>query len=228
MATRQLQPNKRGASDKRLTPRELIFVKAMQADPKMDPTAAAKTAGYAHPSQRANDLMKKPAVKAILGKELHQRAEKFEIKADEVLQELHHLGMARASDLYDKKGELLSLEDMPERARAAIKSFKVTRKIVDGGKGKKPTTLEITDIEFHDKKGAIDMLMKHLGQYELDNNQKPTMVFDLSSLYQRPAVKDPVSDAITRAINGRPATTIVEEPKAITHDIDEFEGEETE
>lgn len=227
MATRQLQPNKRGASDKRLTPRELIFVKAMQADPKMDPTAAAKTAGYAHPSQRANDLMKKPAVKAILGKELHQRAEKFEIKADAVLQELYHLAMARGEDCFDAEGSMLPIKDMPDRAKAALKQFKVTEKIVAGGKKGEQITIRVTDVEFHDKKGSLDMLMKHLGQYELDNNQKPTMVFDLSSLYQRPAVKDPVNDAITRAINGHPVTTIVESPKAITHDIDEFEGEET-
>lgn len=220
MATRLIQPNKRGASDKRLTPAKMMFVKAMQADPFMNPVNAARTAGYKAPNQTANKLMKDKVVLAILGKELHARQEKFEIKADEVLQELHHLGMARASDLYDEKGQLLALEDMPERARAAIKSFKVTRKIVDGGKGKKPTTLEITDIELHDKKGAIDMLMKHLGQYEKDNGQKPGLTLDLSSLYVRPAVRDPVVDAIAAQVPAK----VEEEPlKKVTHSIDEFE-----
>lgn len=218
MATRHLQPNKRKASDKRLTAAEQLFVKAMQADPMMNPCNAAKSAGYKHPAQRANDLMKKPAVKAVLARELHDRQEKFEIRADEVLKELHHLGMARASDLYDEKGQLLPLEDMPDRARAAIKSFKVTEKVVDGGKGKKPVTIRTTDIELHDKKGAIDMLMKHLGQYEKDNGQKPAMVFDLSGLYQRPAVRDPVDDAITAQMSAK----IVEETKKIVYTVDEM------
>ena len=225
MATRALQPNKRKASDKRLTAAEQLFVKAMQADPLMNPTAAAKAAGYAHPSQRANALMKRPAVKAVLARELFERQEKFEIKADEVLKELHHLGMARASDLYDEKGQLLALEDMPERARAAIKSFKVTEKVIDGGKGKKPITLRTTDIELHDKKGAIDMLMKHLGQYEKDNGQKPVAVFDLSGLYVRPTVRDPVLDAITASTESKIET---EPLKRVTHDLDEFEGGESE
>ena len=220
MATRHLQPNKRKASDKRLTAAEQLFVKAMQADPMMNPCNAAKAAGYKHPAQRANQLMKRPAVKAVLARELHDRQEKFEIRADEVLQELHHLAMARGEDLFDKKGNLIPISEMPERTRAAIKEFKVTEKIVDGGKGKKPVTLRTYEIKLHDKVSSIDMLMKHLGQYEKDNGQKPGLTLDLSSLYIRPAVRDPVVDAIAAQV---PAN-IVEEPlKKVTHSIDEFE-----
>lgn len=227
MATRLIQPNKRGASDKRLTAAERTFVKAMQADKMMNPTAAAKIAGYKNPSQRANSLMKKPVIQAILSKELHQRAEKFEIRADEVLQELHHLAMARSEECFDEKGQLLPIKEMSDRAKAAIKSFKVTEKIVEGKKGQQ-ITLRVTDVELHDKRGSLDMLMKHLGQYEKDNGQKPSLTFDLSQLYVRPVVRDPVMDAISA-----PApTNIVEEPKKVTdkvlHDIDEFEGGESE
>lgn len=222
MATRLINPNKRGVSDKRLTPTERLFVKAMQADPMMNPAAAARAAGYKkNPSQAANKLMKRPAVMAILGKELHERAEKFEIRADEVLQELHHLAMARGEDLFDEKGQLIPISEMPERTRAAIKEFKVTEKVVEG-KGKKPVTLRTYEIKLHDKVSSIDMLMKHLGQYEKDNNQKPAAVFDLSGLYVRPVIKDPVKEAIETSAGAN----IMEEPEKVTHDIDEFEGGE--
>lgn len=223
MSTRLINPNKRGASDKRLTPAEHIFVKAMQADKMMNPAAAAKIAGYKNPSQAANKIMKRPAVLAILSKELHQRAEKFEIKADEVLQELHHLAMARGEDLFDEDGNLRPIKDMPERTRTAIKEFKVTEKVVEGKKGTKPVTLRTYEIKLHDKVSSIDMLMKHLGEYEKDNKQKPTAVFDLSQLYVRPVVKDPVQVAIETSSAG---TTIVEEPKKVAYSVNELvEGE---
>lgn len=218
-----INPNKRGASDKRLTPTERLFVKAMQADPMMNPAAAARAAGYKkNPSQAANKLMKRPAVMAILGKELHQRAEKFEIRADEVLQELHHLSMARGSDMFDEDGQLLPLQEMPDRVKAAIKSFKVTEKVVEGKNGKNHV-LRVTDVELHDKKGALDMLMKHLGQYELDNKQKPGVTFDLSSLYVRPEIVDPV-----KALTGE-SSIVVEppsEPKKVEYKVDELLGNE--
>lgn len=231
--TRLINPNKRGASDKRLTPTERLFVKAMQADPMMNPAAAARAAGYKkNPSQAANKLMKRPAVMAILGKELHQRAEKFEIKADEVLQELHHLAMARGEDLFDEDGQFIPIKDMPERTRAAIKEFKVTEKILveKGKKGKdgkkaadREVLMRVTEIKLHDKVTSIDMLMKHLGQYELDNKQKPGVTFDLSSLYVRPEVVDPVAK-----LTGE-ASMVVEpppEPKKVEYKVDELVEDE--
>ena len=219
MATRLLSPNKRGANDNRLTPTEMIFVKAMQADPLMNPAKAARAAKCKNPSQDANRMMKKSAVKAALAKEMYARQEKFEIKADEVLQELHHLAMARGEDLFDEKGQLIPISEMPERTRAAIKEFKVTEKIIEGKNGKKPVTLRTYEIKLHDKVSSLDLLMKHLGQYERDNEQKPAAAFDLSGLYQRPVVRDPVEDAIASSTE----SNTVGEPKKVEYKIDEFE-----
>lgn len=68
------------------------------------------------------------------------------------------------------------------------------------------------------------MLSKHLGLYEKDNEQKPKAVFDLSQLYQRPAIVDPVEAAIARASEPAKIGEVVEPPKLI-YDVDEFEGD---
>ncbi len=223
MPTKLLQPAKRGANDKRLTPNQQLFVEALLADPKFNATAAAKAAGYGAPGQAANKLMKDPVVTAIIGKEIRMRAEKFEVKAEHVLRELAAIGGANPQNLVDENGVLIPLEKLPKEVAAAVKSFKVTEKVVEGKNGK-PVTLRVTDVVLHDKVTALDMLSKHLGLYEKDNQQKPNVVFDLSRLYQRPVIVDPVEAAIARASEPAKIGEVVEPPK-LTYDVDEFDGD---
>ena len=53
------------------------------------PTEAARKAGYAHPGQAAQKLMKHPRIKAFLGKVMREREERTALTADEMLQWMH-------------------------------------------------------------------------------------------------------------------------------------------
>lgn len=61
----------------------------MIASERFRPTEAARKAGYKHPAQAAQKLMKNPRVKAFLGKVKREREERTGLTADEMLQWMH-------------------------------------------------------------------------------------------------------------------------------------------
>lgn len=211
MPTRLIQPRTRGADEKRMTPNEQLFVKALMADPQWNTTRAARAAGCKNPSQDANRMLKSPVVQAALGKAVHERAKRFDVKAEDVLRELIAIGGANIQDLVDEDGLIIPLHELPRELATAIKSFKVVEKVVQGDDGE-PITMRVSDVVFHDKLTALEMLAKHLGLFEKDNAQtKPTLNFDISQLYQRPITDDPVERLIAN-----PVMT----PKALERDAD--------
>ncbi len=73
-----------------LTYRELLFCKYYLADPKLNQTKAAISAGYAKASasSMATGLMKKPLIVGYIARQMEKRCERIEIDHDWVLSEL--------------------------------------------------------------------------------------------------------------------------------------------
>lgn len=73
-------------------------------------------------------------------------------------------------ELFDDNGILKSVDELTDKAKAAISSVKVTERTY--GKDDRETTEKTTDIRLWDKGKALVELGKHFGIFEKDNNQK--------------------------------------------------------
>jgi len=89
MGTSLIESRKNGASPKRLTDQQRMFVLELLADDNYSPTEAARRAGYKNPPQAANKLLKNKAVAAILGKAKREREERSKLTSDDVWRYLH-------------------------------------------------------------------------------------------------------------------------------------------
>lgn len=96
----------------------------------------------------------------------------------EVVRELAHMLRADPADAYDEEGRLKSIHDIPRDLRRCIAVVKTRRVETKSRSGEDAPLIEeyVTELKFWDKQGTIDKLMKHLGGYAKDNEQKPVTV----------------------------------------------------
>lgn len=110
-------------------------------------TRASVVARLDHVSQRIADLRNKVA-------------EKFIFDESEILREMHRLAMSSPKGVYKEDGTVKLPHELDDATAASIKKFEID----DLGRIR---------YEFHDKRGALEMVAKHLGLFEKDNAQKP-------------------------------------------------------
>ncbi|HET6329112.1 MAG TPA: terminase small subunit [Planctomycetaceae bacterium] len=89
MPASAIENRHRGADLEKLPDSWQRFCLEMIASERFQPTEAARKAGYKHPAQAAQKLMKHPRVKAFLGKVKREREERTGLTADEMLQWMH-------------------------------------------------------------------------------------------------------------------------------------------
>jgi len=147
---------------KQLSPRQRLFVLEYLKD--LNATQAAIRAGYSKRTaeQLGYRLLRNVQIKTAIARAQKKRAQRLEISADRVLQEVASLAYAKLEDCLeqDPKTRVLCLkpfEQMPEEARRALESVE----LIDGK----------LKVKMHSKPTALDHLMKHLGLYEKDNSQ---------------------------------------------------------
>lgn len=126
MATTLIENRTRGANLKRCTNMERIFVLEMLASDSCNPTEAARNARYKHPAQAAAKLLKKPRIKALLGKAKREREERTQITSDEVWKYLHRVLSFDPADILTDAGDgwwyLKDLRTIPKEIRQMIES----------------------------------------------------------------------------------------------------------
>lgn len=192
MSTSLVDPKRRGRKLNKLTTAQQTFCHEMAADPQFNGTAAARKAGYKHPPQAANKLLNTRAVQAYLGKVLHERQERCQLTADEVLE---HLGEALFLDpleLFSSNPEgtitVKSLDDVPIAVRRCITKIKSKKRVTQDGATE--TTLEI---ELMSKDAAMTNAMKHLGLLSPDGTNVNLNVggssIDFDELCQPPVLE---------------------------------------
>ncbi|WP_416763118.1 terminase small subunit [Roseateles sp. So40a] len=115
--------------------------------------AGAKMAALANVSARVKELQGQAAVVAVLDKA-------------KVLREVAMLAHSDIAGIIGEGGRVLLPNELDPATRAAVKSFKID----EYGK---------IEYQFWDKRASLDMTMKHLGLYELDNKQKTDPLADL-------------------------------------------------
>lgn len=167
----KLKPDEHG-----LTERERVIADAYLLDPDRDRVKAyqAWNPKVTRASARSafGKLLAAPAFRDYVAKreaELRATADRlYGITSDRVLEEVASLAFIDPLMLFDDHGRLLPIREMPERARRALQSMDLD--VVTNSDG--DIVRETRKLRFHDKGQQLDRLMKHLGLFERDNQQR--------------------------------------------------------
>jgi len=156
---------------KKLDAREKRFVEEYLIDLNVE--RAAIEAGYAATTahtkayQWVSNGKKKQHVYEAIQKAMEKRSKNTEITAERVLQELALLGFANMED-YIRVGTngdpYIDLSELTREQAAAISEVAVDDYVE--GRGKNAREVRRVRIKFHDKKGALVDIGRHLGMFK--------------------------------------------------------------
>lgn len=148
----------------KLTPKQQRFVEEYVVD--LNATQAALRAGYSKKTAYAigAENLRKPQIAAAIEKARAKLAGKAEITAERVLTELARLGFMDPRKLFTESGNLRSIHDLPDEVAACIASVEVVTKPGVDEDGEK-TVERVHKIRFWDKRGALDLLGRHLALF---------------------------------------------------------------
>lgn len=160
-----------------LKPLERIFVRAYVATD--DPIKACLAVypefkGNSLASVRALDFMKRPMVQAAIAQEFKRIADKYEITAENVLQEVALVAFARMGDYAtpteDGRALQADFNKIPEHqleaSLAAVSEFNV-----EETEDKDGTVTRKFKFKLHDKNSSLDKLMKRFGLYAPEKHE---------------------------------------------------------
>jgi phage terminase small subunit len=142
-----------------MSPKRRRFVLEYIKD--LNATQAAIRAGYSKltADTQGPRLLGNVGVRKAIDSALAEREVRTQIKADDVLKELHRLATVDVGDAFDDMGRLLPFKDMPRDVRRAIAGVDVEELWgPDGG----AQLGVIRKVKFWPKSNALEQLGKHL------------------------------------------------------------------
>lgn len=149
----------------KLTARMIRFCDEYLVD--LNGTQAAIRAGYSEKTagEMAFENLKKPQIQAYIKEKQAATAKKLGVTSEMVKLELKRIGFSNVQDYFD--GDLIpkDLLEVPKHKARAISSIKKVTTTFEGGA---TTTVEF---KLYDKVKALELLGKHLGFFEKDNEQ---------------------------------------------------------
>jgi phage terminase small subunit len=161
---------------KPLTDRQKRFVDEYLID--LNATAAYKRAGYAATGNAAevgaHQLLRNPKVAQAVAAAQQNRAERTHITQDRVLQELARLAFVDLRRAYNEDGTLKLPSELDDDTAAAMAGMETLTTNLGGSEGDTPDSLTTKKVKIFDKKGALELCMRHLGMLndKLDLNAK--------------------------------------------------------
>jgi phage terminase small subunit len=140
----------------KLTPKQALFIAGYLIDGNGTRAAVAAGVPEKSASVTASRWLKNARIAAIIAERQAQRAAKFEITADRVLQELAKLAYFDPGKLYDEDGKLKPVYELDDMTRAAVSSLEVEEKSTRGSRA------VTKKIKLADKGQNLERLGKHL------------------------------------------------------------------
>ena len=113
--------------------------------------------------QKANDALEADRLAVV--------QEETGITLQRVVKEIARLALFDARKMFDSDGRPLSIHELDDDTAAAVAGLDVLEEW-DGIGQEKVLRGHVKKWKLADKKGSLDMLMKHLGGYSEDNKQK--------------------------------------------------------
>jgi phage terminase small subunit len=157
-----------------LTDKQQRFVEEYLID--LNATKAAQRAGYSEKTamEQGYQLLQKTSVQTALAHAMEARAKRTEITADRVLQEYANIAFGNMREYAEFSQDGIFFKDsqtLSDMQMARISELSQETKEFNGAK----TTT--TKFKLYCKDHALVNLMKHLGLFEKDNDQKKGDVF---------------------------------------------------
>ena len=201
---------------KQLTDKERLFVDQYLID--LDVRKAAIRSGY-KPNSAAttgNQIMKKPHVKAAIGKLLLEAHNENLLSQEEVLLQLCYVTTRDIREFVDENGEAIPLSKLGDRAANCVDGFE--QEITIYTDDKSTTKVIKNKVKLVSKATAIDMAMRYRGLFaptETKNENVNTIQFDFNKLFSPPDLaNDPVEEAM-KALEDKSTKPIVIEASKV-------------
>lgn len=123
-------------------------------------------------SQLAHRDNVRARIEALKAPAIKQAEETITVDLNRVIFEQSRIGFSDIRRLFSPDtGELMQPQELDDDTAAAIASLKVTKLFGEGADGKGQIGT-VTEVKLWKKGEALDSLMKHLGGYKRDNEQK--------------------------------------------------------
>ena len=159
-----------------LTPKQQVFCDEYLQD--MNATRAALVAGYARSVALNGQVMLMPKIQMYLKSRMEERSAKARFSADRVLEELGKIAFANMADYFDGNGDMKSMHEINDDAKAALWSVSVG----DAGSGSTATG-GMVKFRMYNKLAALDKIAKHIGLYKPEV-MKREVVYQYMSEYE--------------------------------------------
>jgi phage terminase small subunit len=159
----------------KLTPKIKRFCEEFIKD--LNGTQAAIRAGYSKKTanEQAARLLANVSVQNYLSELKKTLSDKNEGLAQQVIDELKKVGFSNIHDYITQDNEIKDLTTITRDKAAAVESIKKTVTEFSGG-GEAPGKKTSVQFKLYDKISALEKLGRHLGIFELDNQQKAATI----------------------------------------------------
>src|SRR6266487_3827751 len=145
-----------------LSPREEAFV--AEYTTTFHASEAARAVGYKGDARTisvtACNLVARPHIQAAIRRTIEARRAKLEATAERTIQETAWIAHADVGQLFDAKGNLRRIHELPAHVRAAIASVEVVKRNMTAGDGKVELVYKV---KCWSKVAALELLAKHFG-----------------------------------------------------------------
>lgn len=144
--------------------KQAAFVREYLVD--LNATQAAIRASYSPRTAEkiGSENLKKPEIARAIAEALKRRADRVEVKQDDVLRELLRIMSCDIGHAFDDAGRLRPLKEMPEDVRRVISGVEVTQ-LFDGTGADRYHSGDLLKVKFWDKTKAIELAGKHLALF---------------------------------------------------------------
>jgi phage terminase small subunit len=153
---------------RKLTAKQQRFIEEYLLD--LNAAQAAIRAGYSPriARQQGSANLKKPHIAAAVETAMLERGERTRVSADKVVTELAKLGFSDWRELGVWGADSMTLtasSEITDEAAACVKDVHMTREVRHDRNGDLIETVHIK-LQLHDKKGALELLGRHLGLFK--------------------------------------------------------------
>lgn len=144
-----------------LTERQARFVAEYLVD--LNAAKAAVRAGYSVKvgKQTGSRLLGNVAVQAAITAGQGKRLAKIDLTAENVLEQLRRIIMFDPATMYDDRGCLLPVRDMPPEARSMLSGVEVDQ-LFEGSGAERTQTGVVSKVKFWNKADSLKAAMSHL------------------------------------------------------------------
>ena len=159
-----------------LSPKQERFVTEYLKD--QNGTQAAIRAGYSPrtANEQAARLLAQVSVRSAVNERLaairQQVEQETTITLARVVQELGRIALFDARRFFHENGSPKAINELDDDTAAVLAGMDVLEEYRGSGEEREFVGY-VKKYKLADKKGALDMLMKHLGGYKADNEQRP-------------------------------------------------------